>query len=347
MSLAHFISALPKAELHVHIEGTMEPELLFMLAERNQITLPYSLEEAKHKREHFDDLQDFLHQYYDACKVLMTEQDFYDLALDYFKRAIQNNIKHAEVFFDPQTHTSRGIPFEVFMRGFERAKNEAETLGLSAKWILCILRDLTEEQAIETFNAAEPYKDLISGIGLDSAEVNNHPTKFKRAFKLASRLGLTGPDDCIVAHAGEEGDPSYVIEALAVLNVKRIDHGVRSLEDVYLLKFLESSKIPLTVCPNSNRRLQVNNRYFPGRNVIKELLAHNIVATINSDDPAFFGGYLNDNYITVADSFGDTPEQDLKQILAKLAKNGFEASFISQAEKDRYYAEIDAVLKVN
>lgn len=343
-----FISELPKAELHVHIEGTMEPDLLFELSNRNSIPLSYDIQESRRKRVNYDGLQDFLDQYYDACKVLICEQDFYELAMGYYQKASENNIKHTEIFFDPQAHTKRGVAFRTIIEGFHRAQEEANKIGISSKFIMCILRDLSEEEAIKTINEAADYAELIGGLGLDSDEVGHPPSKFFRAFRLAASLGLCGKNGkCIVSHASSEADPSYVIDALATLKVKRIDHGVRAIEDTFLCKFLATAKIPLTVCPNSNNMCQVKSRFFPNRNIVKELMDLGIVVTINSDDPAFFGGYLNDNYQTFVDELSGVPDIEIKQTLAQIAKNGFMASFLDQSEKQRHVDAIDDLLRSN
>ena len=341
-----FISRLPKAELHVHIEGTMEPELVFKLAQKNNIELPFTLEEAQSKRQHFEDLQDFLNQYYFACKVLVEEEDFYELAMEYFKRAVSNNIVLAEVFFDPQAHTSRGVSFSTLMNGLHRAGKDAEQMGLKAKWVMCFLRDFSEEDALNTIEQAVPYADKISGIGLDSAELGNPPRKFTRVFAEASTKGLCGPEGkWKVAHAGEEGDASNIIEAIHCLGVARIDHGIRCLSDPYLCRVLADCKVPLTVCPNSNDRLQVLNRHFGGKQVISELLEKGLCVTINSDDPAFFGGYINENFKTALSSL-ELNEEELRKTCVKLCRNSFEAAFLTEEERQSYIIALETADKI-
>ena len=340
MSLLELIELTPKAELHVHIEGTMEPSLLFSLSLRNNLPLPYTQEACAASRQHFAHLQHFLDQYYDACAVLITSEDFYDLAKAYFDKAIASKILHTEVFFDPQTHLSRGISFETVISGLTRASDEVKS-SLSVHWVMCFLRNLTEADALEVLNQAQPFAHLIKGVGLDSAEHGNPPEKFANAYKQAAERGFCGSGCLKVAHAGEECEASTVIAALYHLNIKRIDHGVRSLDSPALCKFLADAQIPLTVCPLSNEKLQVNARFLPGRRIVRELVELGIAVTINSDDPAFFGGYINENYVKALQEF---EEAERKEVLRKLCKNSFRASFISEEIKEMYCGLVDEAL---
>jgi adenosine deaminase len=326
-----FIRHVPKAELHVHIEGTLEPELAFELAARNKVRLPYADVDALRRAYVFDDLQSFLDIYYANCAVLRTEQDFYDLTMAYLSRAVGQGVRHAEIFFDPQTHTQRGVSFETCCTGIRGALDDGvATLGVSSGLILCFLRDLSEEAALETLEQARPFVHDLTAVGLDSAEVGNPPSKFARAFRQAREMGLPG-----VAHAGEEGPPEYIWEALDILEVQRIDHGVRCLEDDRLVERLGAEQIPLTVCPLSNVKLQV----FPSirQHDVQALLQRGLLVTINSDDPAYFGGYAADNLSAVADAFDLPPETVLE-----LARNSFRAAFLEESVKDAYLAEVDA-----
>lgn len=325
MNQLALIRALPKAELHVHIEGTFEPELMFAIAQRNQIDIPYkSVEEIK-QAYNFHNLQSFLDIYYAGAAVLIHEQDFYDLAWAYFEKCHEDHVVHTEMFFDPQTHTDRGIAFEVVLKGLKRACDDAqEKLGISSHLIMCFLRHLSEEAAFETLAQALPYKDQIIGVGLDSSEVGHPPSKFERVFAKAREAGFL-----IVAHAGEEGPAEYVWEALDLLKVNRIDHGVRSEEDPKLMARLIQEKMPLTVCPLSNLKLCVVDDMADHN--IRRLLQQGVHVTVNSDDPSYFGGYMNDNFIAITKAL-DLTEQELKQ----LAINSFEASFISDAQKQKW-----------
>ncbi|AMW79255.1 adenosine deaminase [Acinetobacter sp. TGL-Y2] len=325
MNQLALIRALPKAELHVHIEGTFEPELMFAIAQRNQIDIPYkSIEEVK-QAYNFHNLQSFLDIYYAGAAVLIHEQDFYDLAWAYFKKCAEDHVVHTEMFFDPQTHTDRGIAFDVVLNGLKRACDDAqEKLGISSHLIMCFLRHLSEEAAFETLAQALPYKDQIIGVGLDSSEVGHPPSKFERVFAKAREAGFL-----IVAHAGEEGPAEYVWEALDLLKVNRIDHGVRSEEDPKLMQRLIQEKMPLTVCPLSNLKLCVVDDMADHN--IRRLLQQGVHVTVNSDDPSYFGGYMNDNFIAITEAL-DLTEQELKQ----LAINSFEASFISDAQKQAW-----------
>ena len=311
-----FIAELPKAELHLHIEGTLEPELMFELARRNGIPLPHQSVDALRRAYDFRNLQSFLDLYYQGAGVLQTQQDFYDMTAAYFRKAATQNVRHAEIFFDPQTHTDRGIAFQTVISGIHDAQADAERdLGVTSKLILCFLRHLSEEAAMKTLEEALPYRQWLVAVGLDSSERGHPPSKFARVFARAREAGLL-----TVAHAGEEGPPEYIREALDILKVRRIDHGVRCLEDPQLVERLVAEQIPLTVCPLSNIRLRVfdNMRDHP----LRTMLARGLKVTINSDDPAYFGGYVNENYNAVAEALGLTREE-----LEQLARNSFDASF--------------------
>ena len=329
MNQLELIRALPKAELHVHIEGTFEPELMFSIAQRNQIDIPYkSVEEVK-QAYNFHNLQSFLDIYYAGANVLIHEQDFYDLAWAYFEKCAEDNVVHTEMFFDPQTHTDRGIAFEVVLNGLKRACDDAkEKLGITSHLIMCFLRHLSEEAAFKTLEQAIPFKDQIIGVGLDSSEVGHPPSKFERVFAKAREEGFL-----IVAHAGEEGPAEYVWEALDLLKVNRIDHGVRSEEDPKLMARLIAEKMPLTVCPLSNLKLCVVDDMADHN--IRRLLQQGVHVTVNSDYPSYFGGYMNDNFIAIAESLDLTADE-----LKTLAINSFEASFISDEEKLKWTNEI-------
>ena len=325
MNRIELIQALPKAELHVHIEGTFEPELMFAIAQRNNIAIPYNSVEEVKQAYNFHNLQSFLDIYYAGANVLIHEQDFYDLAWAYFEKCAEDRVMHTEMFFDPQTHTDRGIAFETVLNGLTRACADANTkLGITSHLIMCFLRHLSEEAAFETLEQALPYKDQIIGVGLDSSEVGHPPSKFERVFKKAREHGFL-----IVAHAGEEGPAEYVWEALDLLKVNRIDHGVRSEEDSVLMQRLIDEKMPLTVCPLSNLKLCVVDDMQ--QHNIRRLLQKGVHVTVNSDDPSYFGGYMNDNFIAITEAL-DLNTDELKQ----LAINSFEASFISDAEKAKW-----------
>ena len=333
--LKSFIEGLPKAELHLHIEGTLEPELLFALAQRNQVTLAYATIEELQAAYAFSDLQSFLDLYYAGAAVLQTEQDFYEMTAAYIDRCRADNVRHAEIFFDPQTHTERGIGIDVVFSGIARALREArDAHGFSSAMIMSFLRHLSEEDAFSTLEAALPlreqYLDLWIGIGLDSAERGNPPEKFEKVFARCGQLGFR-----LVAHAGEEGPPEYVRDALDVLHVERIDHGVRSEEDPALMERLAKQRTPLTVCPLSNLKLCVVSHL--GDHNLARLLHAGLAVTINSDDPAYFGGYMNANYLAVAESL-----QLNRAELIKLTRNSFEASFLPAIEKQRLLEELDA-----
>jgi adenosine deaminase len=333
-AMRSFVEALPKTELHLHIEGTLEPELLFALAQRNKVALPYASVDALRAAYDFTDLQSFLDLYYAGANVLQTEQDFHDMTAAYIARARADNVRHAEIFFDPQTHTERGIGIDVVFAGIARALREArDEHGFSSAMIMSFLRHLSEEDAFVTLEAALPlreqYRDLWSGIGLDSSERGNPPEKFAKVFARCKELGFH-----LVAHAGEEGPPAYIIGALDVLKVERIDHGVRSEEDPALMERLAREKMPLTVCPLSNLKLCVVDDM--AKHNLARLLRAGLAVTINSDDPAYFGGYMNDNYLAVVSAL----ELSRAEIV-QLARNGIDASFLPAADKGRLTAELD------
>jgi adenine deaminase len=326
-----FIDGLPKAELHLHLEGSLEPELMFELARRNQIDIPFKSVEEVRAAYSFANLQDFLDIYYQGASVLMVEQDFYDLTMAYLKRVAADACSHVEVFFDPQTHTDRGIDMGVVIGGISRALADGERdLGISSKLILCFLRHLDEAAAFATLAAAEPYLDKIFGVGLDSSEVGHPPSKFARVFEAARAKGLH-----LFAHAGEEGPPEYVWEALDILGIDRIDHGNRALEDEALVARVAKDGLTLTVCPLSNLSLCVVHdlRTHP----LKKMLDLGLKATINSDDPAYFGGYLNTNWHAISDAL-DLSKDDL----VTLAKNSFTGSFLDEDAKAAQVARIEA-----
>ena len=328
-----FIQGLPKAELHLHIEGTFEPELMFKLAERNGITLPYESVEALHKAYDFSQLQDFLDIYYQGMNVLRTEQDFYDLTWAYLEKVSKEAVRHVEIFYDPQGHVDRGVSFETALNGIHSALLEGEKqFDISFGIIMCFLRHLDEEAAFDTLESAMVHKDKIIGVGLDSSEMGHPPSKFERVFAKARDEGFH-----IVAHAGEEGPPEYIVEALDLLKVERVDHGNTCLKDPELVKRLVKEQMPLTVCPLSNTKLCVvddmKNHPLP------EMLKQGLKAMINSDDPAYFGGYLNENYEAVSEILNND-----KETLALLARNSFESAFISQEAKDGFVAEVNAYL---
>ena len=331
-----FIAGLPKAELHLHIEGSLEPELMFELAQRNNVAIPYDSVEAVRAAYDFSNLQDFLDIYYAGANVLLTAKDFEDLTFAYFTRIAADNVRHAEIFFDPQTHTDRGVAFETVVEGIIAGMKRAETeLGVSSGLILSFLRHLSEEAAFETLEMAKPYLDRFIGVGLDSSEVGHPPSKFERVFAACRELGLK-----ICCHAGEEGPPAYVHEALDLLKIDRMDHGNRSMEDEALVERLAAEQMTLTVCPLSNLKLCVvkDLKDHP----IPSMLAKGLHVTLNSDDPSYFGGYVNDNYIQLARAVGLTREQ-----VIQIAKNSFEGSFLPDDKKAQYLAEIDAYVAAN
>jgi adenosine deaminase len=330
--LPELLCAMPKAELHIHIEGSLEPELIFELAQRNRVALPYASVEDLRRAYAFTNLQSFLDIYYAGASVLIHEQDFYAMAQAYFAKAAADNVIHAELFFDPQTHTARGISMATVVNGLHRACVDAQAQhGISASLILCFLRHLSEEDAFATLALALPYRDKIIGIGLDSGEVGNPPEKFARVFARVGELGFRR-----VAHAGEEGPPAYIWSALEVLKVERIDHGVQALKDPALVQYLVHARIPLTVCPLSNLKLCV----FPdlAQHNLGALLDAGIVATINSDDPAYFGGYINENFTQTFAATGLSVQHAYQ-----LAANSFEASFVDEVRKRQCMAHLDAV----
>jgi adenosine deaminase len=327
------LRAMPKAELHIHIEGSLEPELIFKLAQRNGVALPYASVEALRAAYAFTDLQSFLDIYYAGASVLLKEADFFEMAWAYFERAAADHVVHAELFFDPQTHTERGVPIGDVIHGLTRACTRAQAeLGISASLILCFLRHLSEEAAFETLEAALPYREHFIGVGLDSSERGHPPEKFARVFARARELGLHA-----VAHAGEEGPPAYIWSALDVLHVQRIDHGVRCVEDPALMARLAAGRMPLTVCPLSNVKLCVYQTL--AEHPLPALLQAGLCATVNSDDPAYFGGYLNDNFIATFDAL---PQLGAAEAYT-LAANSFEASFAPAADKARWRAALDRV----
>jgi adenosine deaminase len=331
-SLHALLRRMPKAELHIHIEGSLEPELIFRLAQRNGVALPYASVEALRAAYAFTDLQSFLDIYYAGASVLLKEQDFFDMAWAYFERAAADNVVHAELFFDPQTHTERGVPMRDVIVGLTHACRRAHAeLGISAGLILCFLRHLSEEAAFETLQAALPFREHFIGVGLDSSERGHPPEKFARVFARCRELGLH-----VVAHAGEEGPPAYIWSALDVLKVQRIDHGVRCVEDPALVARLAAERMPLTVCPLSNVKLCVYRTM--AEHQLPALLDAGLCATVNSDDPAYFGGYMNDNFIATFDAL---PQLGAAQAYA-LAANSFEASFAPSADKARWRAALDA-----
>jgi adenosine deaminase len=331
-ALEDFVRRLPKAELHLHIEGTLEPELAFELARKHGRRLRFDGVEALRQAYDFTDLQSFLDLYYEGAAVLCDADDFYRLAIAYFRRAHADGVVHAEIFFDPQTHTARGVSLDTVMQGLERAIAEARrSLPLGVKLILCFLRDRPEEEALQTFEAALQYRDRIVGVGLDSAERGNPPAKFARVFERARQAGFR-----VVAHAGEEGPPEYIREALDLLGAERIDHGVRCESDEALVRRLAESRVPLTMCPNSNVRLKVFAR-MEAHN-LKRLLERGLCITINSDDPAYFGGYIVSNYMNAERALGLSREQ-----LVQLAKNSITGSFLDRVAKERWLRQIDSI----
>jgi len=327
---------IPKAELHLHIEGTLEPELMFTLSKRNNIPIPYSNVEEIRNVYNFSNLQSFLDIYYQGCNVLVKEQDFYDLTFAYLERVAEQGVLHTEIFFDPQTHTDRNIPFETVLMGINRALADGrEQFGISSKLILCFLRHLSAEAAMTTLEEALPFKSMITAVGLDSSEVGHPPKKFVAVFEKALEEGFL-----TVAHAGEEGPPEYIWQALDLLKVSRIDHGVRSLEDDKLVERLVKEQIPLTVCPLSNTKLKVFSTM--SEHNLKTLLDRGVCVTINSDDPAYFGGYIEENYDAVRKALNLTPED-----IYQLAKNSFHAAFITETEKKELIAKLDAAVSLD
>lgn len=327
--LKKYIELIPKAELHVHIEGTFEPELIFEIAQRNNVSLKYNSVEELRKAYEFNNLQEFLDIYYGAAKVLLYERDFYDLTMAYLRKAHADNVVHTEIFFDPQTHTERGVSFDTVINGIISALKDAKTeFGISSKLIMCFLRHLSEQSAIETLEQALPHKDKIIAVGLDSSENGNPPSKFFNVFNRVREEGFF-----VVCHAGEEGPAEYVWEAIDLLEAERIDHGVSSVDDPDLMDELRDREIPLTVCPLSNLKLKVveNLKDVP----VKILLEKDILVTLNSDDPSYFGGYINDNFLQTAEAL-DLSRKDIYT----LAKNSFLASFITENERNFFMEKL-------
>jgi adenosine deaminase len=325
------VRALPKAELHLHIEGTLEPEMMLALADRNGVSLPYADADAVRRAYVFDDLQSFLDLYYAGCSVLQHDQDFRDLTLAYAHRAVADGVRHAEIFFDPQTHTDRGVPFPVVLDGITDALAEAQrTLGLTSRVILCFLRHLDATAAMATLDAALPHRDRLAAVGLDSSERDHPPAAFAEVFARAAEAGLPA-----VAHAGEEGPPAYVTEALDRLQVRRVDHGVRCLEDDALVERLVAERVPLTVCPLSNVRLRVFDTLAD--HPLRRMLERGLVVSVHSDDPAYFGGYVAANYEQSAVALGLDDHQ-----LVTLARNSFTSSFLSVEEQRPHLRALDA-----
>jgi adenine deaminase len=331
--LPEFLRRLPKAELHIHIEGSLEPELIFELARRNAVEIPYASVEDLRRAYAFTNLQSFLDIYYAGASVLRKEQDFYDMAWAYLQRAAADNVVHTEMFFDPQTHTARGVAMDTVIDGLHRACVDAgPKLGVNGSLIMCFLRHLSEQEAFETLEQALPLRDKFIGVGLDSSEVGHPPEKFARVFARCRELGLH-----LVAHAGEEGPPAYVWTALDLLKVERVDHGVQSSKDPALMKRLAQDRIPLTVCPLSNLKLCV----FPklAEHNLKQLLDAGLAATVNSDDPAYFGGYMNENFVQTFAATGLTAQHAYQ-----LARNSFEGSFVDASTKRAYFDLLDATV---
>lgn len=330
--LHRFIASLPKAELHLHIEGSFEPELMFEIAERNGIKLKYATVESLRQAYQFEQLQDFLDIYYAGCSVLLYERDFYDLTWSYLLKAKENGIVHAEIMFDPQAHTARGVPFSAVIGGIYHALTDGyEQLGISFRLIMSFLRHLSQEEAFQTLKEAEPFKGWITAVGLDSSERNFPPDLFTEVFERALEMGFL-----TVAHAGEEGPPEYIWAALDLLKVSRIDHGNSAMEDPDLVEVLGIYEIPLTSCPLSNRKLKVVKKLE--EHPLREMMERGICVTVNSDDPAYFGGYLNDNFVAIADALQLTKEE-----IVRLVKNSFEASFITDGEKRGYLKQLAEV----
>jgi len=336
MNVTAFLRGIPKAELHLHIEGTLEPELAFRLAKKHNVALPYANVEALRAAYSFADLQSFLDIYYAGASVLRDAEDFHTLTTAYLRKAHEQGVAHVEIFFDPQTHTERGIALSTVLEGIVGALRQGrEQLGITHRLILCFLRHLSADDAMRTLEEALPYKAALTAVGLDSSERGHPPSKFAAVFERARREGLL-----TVAHAGEEGPPEYIYEALDILKVRRIDHGVRSEEDPKLLDRLARERMPLTVCPLSNVKLKVFDRIEDHN--LKRLLERGVCATVNSDDPAYFGGYLLENFVALEQGLGLTPAE-----LTKLARNSFEASFLEEADKRRWLSAIDAYAREN
>lgn len=328
--LINYIRLIPKAELHLHIEGSLEPELMFAMAKKNGVKINYNNVDELRAAYNFNNLQEFLDLYYAGADVLLKEEDFYNLTIAYLKKSQEDNVVHTEIFFDPQTHTVRGVKFDAIVNGISRALEEGrKEMNISSQLIMCFLRHLSEESAMEALEHALDHKDKIIGVGLDSSELGNPPSKFLRVFERAQKEGFL-----TVAHAGEEGPADYVWEAIDLLNVMRIDHGVRSIEDEKLVDELVKRQIPLTVCPLSNLKLKVVNDLKD--HPLKKMMDKNLMVTINSDDPSYFGGYVNQNYLEVAEALNLT-----KDDILLLAKNSFTASFLTEDEKKFYLDKVD------
>jgi adenosine deaminase len=326
-----WLQRLPKAELHLHIEGTLEPELMFELASRNDVALPFPDVAAAKAAYVFDDLQSFLDLYYAGCSVLVTEPDFYDLTTAYLHRAAAQGVRHAEIFFDPQTHTERGIDLATVVGGISRALADGrEEMGITSQLILCFLRHLSEDAAMATLEAALPFREVFTAVGLDSSESGNPPQKFRAVFERARTEGLIA-----VAHAGEEGPPEYIREALDVLHVLRIDHGVRCMDDDELVERLVAEQVPLTVCPLSNVKLRVVDDLAD--HPIRRMFERGLLVTINSDDPAYFGGYIGDNYVATAEALGMSADD-----MRRIAHNSFMAAFLDDAGRQPHLDALDA-----
>ena len=331
--IAQLIQRLPKCELHIHIEGSLEPELMFALARRNAVSLRYASVEALRRAYQFRNLQDFLDIYYQGMSVLLTEQDFYDLAFAYLERAHADNVRHVEMFFDPQGHTSRGVPFSTVFEGLDRAIREAkQKLGIKASLIMCFLRHLDAADAEKALDSALPFRDRIAGVGLDSSENGHPPSKFKTVFRRAREAGFF-----LTAHAGEEGPPRYVWEALDVLGVARLDHGNRAIEDAELVARIAREQIALTMCPLSNLRLRVVDDL--ARHPLRRMMDKGVRATVNSDDPAYFGGYVNQNYLAISRALDLGREE-----VVAIVRNGINASLMTASEKKKVCADLDRVL---
>ena len=326
-----YIRGLPKVELHLHIEGTLEPDLMFTLANRNQVPIPFGTVEEVRQAYDFSDLQSFLDIYYRGTNVLQTERDFYDLTWAYFSKVHSQNVRHTEIFFDPQTHTERGIPFETVINGIHRAQVDASSkLGITSFLIMCFLRHLSPEAGFKLLDEAQPFKKWISAVGLDSSEQNRPPALFEGLFEKAREQGYLS-----VAHAGEEGPADYVWQALNLLKSRRIDHGVRSMDDPKLIAYLIEHKIPLTVCPLSNVKLRVFQKI--GDHNLKKMLDQGVCVTINSDDPAYFGGYMNENFIAAQEGVGLS-----KPDMVKVCENSIDASFLDKDRKKVLKEELAA-----
>jgi len=331
--MIELIKRLPKAELHLHIEGSLEPELMFELAKKNAVTIPYATVEEVRAAYNFTDLQSFLDIYYAGAKVLITQDDFYDLTWAYVLKCVENNIIHTEIFFDPQTHTTRGIAFATVINGIKHALADAhEKYGITSRIIMCFLRHLSQEEAFATLEQAVVFKEDIIGVGLDSSEIGNPPSKFEAVFKRAKKEGFK-----LVAHAGEEADFTYIYEALDVLGIERIDHGVQSIKSPELMQRLKDEQVPLTVCPNSNIELKVFESYE--QHNIKELLDYGLNVSVNSDDPSYFKGYMNQNFVNLQENI-DLTEADI----IALIKNSFKSAFIDDELKQYYLSKVDEAI---